>query len=291
MAHRAVLTARQRAALFDFPTDEASLLKHYTLDDEDIEHIRSRRRSDNQIGFALHLCAVRYPGRLLKTGEVIPEPVSSFVVAQLGLKPDDLLTHAAREHLDALRKIYGYKMFSGKCAKKMRKWLDQHAEATQPNEGLVRGFVEECRRRQIILPGSSVIERPCSDAMVAAEHRIEARIATRLDTNTRAELDKLLVEEMNGRVSRFIWLRQFEVGKNSADINRQLDRLEFLQRIALSPAVVMTFRRIGSRACAVRGTVFYGWAPGHHQQSSFGHPHHLCCRIVGCHRRYRRRNP
>jgi len=31
MAHRIILTARQRAALFDLPTDEASMLCHYTL--------------------------------------------------------------------------------------------------------------------------------------------------------------------------------------------------------------------------------------------------------------------
>lgn len=239
MAHRAVLTARQRATFFDLPTDEASLLQHYTLDAEDIEHIRTRRRSENQLGFALQLCAFRYPGRLLKAGEVISEPVSRFVAAQLGLKSDDLLPYAAREktrreHLDALRKIYGYKMFSGKRAKKMRSWLDRNAEAGQSSQALVRGFVEECRRQQIILPGSSVIERHCADALVAAERRTEARIAARLDAN----LDKLLTEDVDGRVSRFVWLRRFEVGKNSADMNRQLDRLEFLQRIALSPAVL-----------------------------------------------------
>ncbi|MEQ3716633.1 Tn3 family transposase [Pseudophaeobacter sp.] len=243
MAHRAVLTARQRAALFDLPTDEIALLRHYTLDDDDIEHIRTRRRPENQIGFALQLCAFRYPGRLLKAGEVIPEPVSRFVAAQLGLKPDDLLLYAAREktrreHLDSLRKMYGYKMFSGKRAKKMRSWLDQHAEAAQSSEVLVRGFVEECRRRQIILPGTSVVERHCADALVAAERRVEARIAGHLDRKMRAKLDTLLTEEVDGRVSRFIWLRQYEVGKNSADINRQIDRLEFLQGISLSPAIL-----------------------------------------------------
>lgn len=82
MPRRSLLTARQRAALFDLPTHEASLLRHYTLDDEDIEHIRTRRRPENQIGFALQLCAFRYPGRLLKAGEVIPEPVSRFVAAR-----------------------------------------------------------------------------------------------------------------------------------------------------------------------------------------------------------------
>lgn len=74
--------------------------------------------------------------------------------------------------------------------------------------------------------------------MVAAEQRIEARIAARLDLEMKAKLNGLLNEDADSRISRFIWLRQFEVGKNSADINRQLDRLEFLQRIGLSPAVL-----------------------------------------------------
>ena len=111
-----------------------------------------------------------------------------------------------REHLDALRKMYGYKMFSGKRAKRMRRWLDRNAEAAQSSQALVRGFVQECRRQQIILPGISVVERHCADALVAADRRIEARSATRLDANTRAELDKLLTEDVEGRVSRFIWL-------------------------------------------------------------------------------------
>ena len=47
MPRRSILTARQHAALFDMPTDEASLLRHYTLADDDIEHIRERRRPEN----------------------------------------------------------------------------------------------------------------------------------------------------------------------------------------------------------------------------------------------------
>jgi TnpA family transposase len=97
MAHRTVLTVRQRAALFDLATDQASLLKHYTLSDDDIRHLRTRRHPENKIGFALQLCAFRYPGRLSKPGEVIPDEVARFLATQLGLKSDDLLPYAARE--------------------------------------------------------------------------------------------------------------------------------------------------------------------------------------------------
>ena len=156
---------------------------------------------------------------------------------------DALLTYANRrqtrqEHLVALRQIYGYRMFTGKRARRMKAWLDDQAEAAQSGEELARCFVEECRRRQIILPGTSVIERLCADALVGAERRIEARIAARLGSGMRQCLDGLLGEEVDGRTSRFIWLRQFEVGRNSADINRLLDRLEFLQAIGL-PATVL----------------------------------------------------
>ena len=120
----------------------------------------------------------------------------------------------------------------------MRNWLDRNAEAAQSSAFPVRGFIEECRGWQIILPGISVIERHCADASVAAERRVESRITAHLDTKMRSRLDSLLSEEVDGRIDRFIWLRWFEVGKNSADIDRQIDRLEFLREIALSPAVL-----------------------------------------------------
>ncbi|MBC6408152.1 MAG: DUF4158 domain-containing protein [Rhodobacteraceae bacterium] len=143
MSRRAVPTARQPAALFDLPADEATLLRHDTLDDADIEHIRRRRRPENRIGFALRLCAFRYPGRLPKAGEVIPEPVSRFVAAQLGLKPDDLLPYMPRGR----RPDENIWTFSGKRSKKLRNWPEQNAEAAQSSEFPVRGFIEECRGR------------------------------------------------------------------------------------------------------------------------------------------------
>jgi len=243
MAHRTILTERQRAALFDLPTTEVEMLRHYILADDDIEHIQARRRQENRIGYALQLCVLRYPGRLLTQGEVIPDKLLRFIGAQLGITSEALLAYAARrqtrqEHLEALRAIYGYKMFTGRGARDLKVWLTTEAEAAFSNEDLARRFVAECRRTQTILPGVSVIERLCADALVAAERKIEACISERLDAAMRAKLDAMLSETVEGGISRFIWLRQFEVGKNSAYMNRLLDRLEHLQGLGLSQAVL-----------------------------------------------------
>ena len=234
MPRRQILTDRQRSSLFDLPTDSATLLHHYTLADDDLEQIRRRRQSHNRLGFALQLCAFRYPGRLLSPGEVIPINVAKFIAAQLGERADDLCSYAEtdvtrRRHLVDLRAIYGYKMFTGRGSRDLKAWLERAAEATRSNEDLARRLVERCRATKTVLPGISIIERLCADALVAAERRIEVRIADRLDNAMRAELDALLTEDAGGSVTRFVWLRQFEVGQNSADMNRLLDRLEFLQ--------------------------------------------------------------
>jgi TnpA family transposase len=151
MAHRTILTERQRSALFDLPSDEVSLLQHYILADDDLEITRWRRRARNQFGFALELCVLRFPGRLLTPGETIPEPVTKFLAAQLGLNPDDLINYAhraetRREHLIELRSIYDYRMFSGRGARDLKAWLEGQAETTRSNKDLAERFVEECRR-------------------------------------------------------------------------------------------------------------------------------------------------
>ena len=238
MPRRRILTDRQRSALLDLPTDEATLLKVYTLADDDLEHIQQRRRSHNKLGFALQLCALRHPGRVLAPGEVIPKEVTEFIGAQLGLEADDLLDYAAREetrheHMASLRRLYGYRTFSGRRARDLKTWLAGQAEEARSNEHLARQFVLECQRTNTILPAITTIERLCADALVAAERRIETRIADRLDGAARQNLAALLDEMVDDRLTRFVWLRQFEPGDNSAKANRLLDRLEFMQGIDL----------------------------------------------------------
>ena len=102
MPRRSIWSARQRAALFDLPTDEAALLRHYTLSDDDIGQIRVRRGGHNRLGFALQLCAFRYPGRILVAGEAIPPDGAG---AADGAGAENAVPW--RQHRDVLRRAHG----------------------------------------------------------------------------------------------------------------------------------------------------------------------------------------
>src|SRR5215213_1738335 len=120
MAPRTILTDRQRAALSGLPADEATHLRFHVLSDQDTALIRRRRRPRNRLGFALQLCAFRYPGRLIQPGEVIPEPMLGFIGAQLGLTAEELAAYGTRretryEHSAALQDLYGYRPFEGRA--------------------------------------------------------------------------------------------------------------------------------------------------------------------------------
>ena len=229
---------RQQARLLDLPTDPARLHQFYTLDDFDLEQIKQRRRPHNKMGFALQLCTLRYPGRLLAPGETIPIEVLRFLADQIGIEAGDLAGYASREetrhnHLAQLRDLYGFKNFTGRGAAELRQWLLDQAFHATSNLDLAERFIARCRETLIILPGISTIERLCAEMLVAAERQIDAVIAVRLDDRTRQRLDALLDDMVTDQLTRFVWLRQFDVGNNSRAANQLLDRLERLQKLEL----------------------------------------------------------
>ena len=56
MAGKTILTPAQRNALFDPPSDLATIERLYTLGSEELAEIFRRRRPANRLGFAVQLC-------------------------------------------------------------------------------------------------------------------------------------------------------------------------------------------------------------------------------------------
>jgi TnpA family transposase len=110
MPRRTLLSSEQRARLFSIPIDAAEMARHFVLSVEDLALIRSKRRAANRLGFAVQLCALRHPGRVLDPTELPPEPMLAFVGKQVGIDPTLFSEYARRaetrrEHITELQKL------------------------------------------------------------------------------------------------------------------------------------------------------------------------------------------
>src|SRR5712692_2754446 len=97
MPHRELLTESQRLSFHAPPSDERGMVRHYTLSAEDLALINRRRGDPNRLGFAVMLCYLRFPGRILQPGEQPPVALCAFVAEQLGVKAAHFGDYAERD--------------------------------------------------------------------------------------------------------------------------------------------------------------------------------------------------
>jgi TnpA family transposase len=86
MPRRRAVACEQLEALLALPVVEPELIRHWTLSVADLAAIE-RRGDPNQLGFALQLCASRYPGRLLRRCESFRSQHSPLLPANFALPP------------------------------------------------------------------------------------------------------------------------------------------------------------------------------------------------------------
>jgi hypothetical protein len=197
MPRRRALTKAQLENLLALPTTEADLVRHWTLDRVDLAAVDRRRGGHNQLGFALQLCAFRYPGRLLRPGELIPAEALQFVAEQLHIEQETLATSAThpqtrREQLDGLRVRFGFRMFAPGHGRTLLAWLLPVALATTGAPAIAQALMEELRRRRVIAPGPSIIERLVAAALVLAERHVAHQLTRSLTPAQAEALDALL---------------------------------------------------------------------------------------------------
>lgn len=243
MPRRRALTQIQLEALLALPTEEADLVRHYTLSAADLAIIARRRRAHNRLGFAVQLCALRYPGRLLHPGEVVPQEVLAFLADQLDLAPEVLADYAMRsqtryDQLNALYAVYGFRTFTRPDRIEIARWLLAPALGTVSGVALADLFLEELRRRAIAAPGPTVIERLIAAALSQAERHVERQIDACLDDRRRIELDALLEVSAGAVMSPLAWTRQPLGAAGHRALGQIIGQLDRLRSLRLDPAIV-----------------------------------------------------
>ena len=241
MPRRRVLTDAQVESLLALPIDEPLLVRHWTLDEADLAAIERRRGEHNQLGFALQLCAFRYPGRLLRPGDTIPEPALNFVAEQLRVSSDALVSYAARpqtrrEQLDALRDEFDFRMYAPGHGRELLGWLLPIALATNNASAVAAALTDELRRRRIIAPGPSVIERLVAAVLVVAERHVAGQLTSALSPAQTDALDALLQPKDGTSMSVLAWARQPPGAPGHRALVRIVEQLACLRAVGLNSA-------------------------------------------------------
>jgi TnpA family transposase len=241
MPRRRALTGAQLAGLLALPATEAELARHWVLGDADLAAVGRRRRDRNRLGFALQLCALRYPGRLLRPGEAVPEPALRFVADQVGTAPDAVSAYGTRiqtrsAHLDELRDTFGFADLTPARRCEFAAWLLPVALATTSAMAVAAALLEETRRRRLIVPGASVVEELTAAALTAAERHVARQITARITPAQADALDALLAAEPGASTSVLAWARQPPGAPGHRALARLLEALERLRAIGLDPA-------------------------------------------------------
>ena len=241
MAHRRMLTEDQVSQLFEPPSDQRALIRHYTLSPSDVAMICRGRGDHHRLGYALMLCYLRHPGRTLRAGEMPPAAVVRFVADQIGVLPDSIGQYLTseqnrRRHSAALLRRLNLRPFGPKPEADLVKWLLPQAIDDDRLIHLAALTMEECRRRGIIVPPPATLDRICREVRHKAHREIQRRLTAGLSAEQRHDLDALTERRLKTNQSWLAWLRQMPESAKSASMLGLIERLNHVRAIGIDPA-------------------------------------------------------
>ena len=239
MARRKLLGDEQWAALFALPAGERDVVRHCTLTPDDHTLVAAKRSSSNRLGYALLLCALRYPGRALERGEKPPAPMATFVARQLGIDTAVLGTgsdrpQTRREQLAELMRRGGFQGFGRAEARDLVAWLTPVTQTNRKAGQLAVLLIEELRRRRILLPTPRVLELVIHHARIRAERALHRALIDGMGPVQLATLDELLAVPADGAgPSPIAWLRQPPGSPAARNLVGLVERVRTVRAIGL----------------------------------------------------------
>lgn len=243
MPARIPMTERQRAELLALPGTEDEVVRHYSLDDADLAMIAKARTPATRLGYALQLCCLRFPGRYLRRGEVLPALMLDYIAEQVGVDADVIAEFARRgptryEQLATIKRNHGFRDLSHPLRAELGAWLNDEAVALTDGQALIERLADKMRAERIIIPGRSVIERMAASAMHQADKAFMAAIHAQLDSASRQRLDAVLAEKVHDQQSRLSWLRAPPNRVSARTLLELLDKIDAIRAFGLDTVSV-----------------------------------------------------
>lgn len=128
-------------------------------------------------------------------GEPVPPYILTYVAQQLGVDPAAVGSYAQarpatrRQHLKEIRREFGFQPFTADLLPELSDWLLPQALATDQGLALLTALIEELRRRHIILPALSTLERLGWEVRQKARQITFTHLTTGLTSAQETQLD------------------------------------------------------------------------------------------------------
>jgi TnpA family transposase len=189
MRYRPLQKLSQWAALIGIPQDEEELIRHYTLSGADIDRALIKRGEHNQLGFAVQLCLMRFPGRALGPNEVLPRMMLGFIAQQLGIDPVVFADYARRdetrrEHGVEIQQFLGLHTADREDRRAALIAASAAADATDSGVLIAEAIIESFRAQSALLTSTDRLDRIGLAGRTIARRRANAAILDGFSTET-----------------------------------------------------------------------------------------------------------
>ena len=251
MPRRTVLSSSQRAVFEALPSVPDLLTRYYVLDEDELALISKCRRPHNRLGFALQLCLIKFPGRALRPEDEIPDSLIEFIAEQVGEEPEAFRKYADREqtrqgHLNNLIDFYQLSRFGDNHYRDLVRWLTPIAVDNPKSAFLVGATLNELRRRKILHPALTVVERLVAQVKIQADRRVYNEVIGLLSDRHQADLEFWLNPRGEKSQSRLSWIRQPAGRPSPTNVILIMGKLAAIRQLDLPSEVldaVPTIRR------------------------------------------------
>ena len=262
MAPRRLVSPSARESVLGIPFDIVSLERNYSLPDEDLALIATRRRPENRLGLALHLALLRHPGQGWPEDMEPPPALVAWLAEQTGSSSDDLDGYAVRGATRSAHRAMAIRHLALRAfvpAEHLRPALLLAAAAafdTDDGLAILQRLTDALRVQRLVLPSAGTLERIGLAGRARARRLAAQTIIDALDGERREALAGLLRYDPALGRSRLAWLRALPHATSAASMLGLLERLKAVRALALPrdlgeaihPARLAKFAREGAVA-------------------------------------------
>jgi len=240
MAQRPLLKADRWVALLGVPTDEETLIQHYTLTQTELDLVQEKTAAYNQLGLAIQLCLIRHLGRSWQYEELLPAPMVAFVAEQIDVQTTMLAEYGRRsqtrrEHAIEAQRHLGLHPAGREDRRAALLAAITTAAATDQGKPIAEAVIAVFRERHSLLPAAGTLDRIGRAGRAVARKRMEASLLDGFTFEKLATFDGLLIIDPVIRQTRFAWLRALPEAPSEKNLLALIERLSFVRAFDLDP--------------------------------------------------------